>query len=166
MIFQTTRFGKIEVAEEEIITMQNGPLGFSQARLYTLLDDEINSPFKWFQSLEEESLAFVTVDPQIVVSNYKIALTEEHMKKLKSSSIDELGVLVIVTMTKDVKDVTVNLQGPLVINYKTGMALQLVILDGEYSTRQPLFGDKLTYISQTSSKTVQQTMPEAQVAVG
>ncbi len=165
MIVQTTRFGKIEVAEGDIITMQNGPLGFSRARLYTLLDDEINSPFKWFQSLEEESLAFVTVDPQIVVSNYKIALTEEHMKKLQATSIDELCVLVIVTMTKDVKDVTVNLQGPLVINYKTGMALQLVILDGEYSTRHPLFGDKLK-LAQANSRTTQREMPEAQVAIG
>ena len=93
----------------------------------------------------------MTIDPQIVISNYKIALAEEHMKKIQAESIDELSVLVIVTMTKDIKDVTVNLQGPLVINHKTRAGLQLVIPDGEYSTRQSLFGDKLKFGAQQQS---------------
>ncbi len=46
MIVQTSRFGKIEVSEEQIITMQTGLLGFSSARLYALLDDDISSPFE------------------------------------------------------------------------------------------------------------------------
>ncbi len=145
MIVQTTRFGKIEVPEDRIITMQNGLLGFSTARLYTLLDDDISSPFKWFQSLEIESLAFVTLDPQIVISDYKISLSEEHLKKLQAKGIEDLSVMVIVTMTKDIKDVTVNLQGPLVINFQQHAGIQLVIPDGQYSTRHPMFGDKLRY---------------------
>jgi len=156
MIVPTTRFGKIEVAEDEIITMQTGLLGFSSARLYTLLDDEISSPFKWFQSLDMESLAFVTIDPQLVISNYKIALAEEHMKKIHADSIDDLSVLVIVTMTKDIKDVTVNLQGPIVVNQKKRAGLQLVIPDGEYSTRYLLFGDKLKMEGQPQAEEKEQ----------
>lgn len=161
MIVQTTRFGKIEVAEDEIITMPAGLLGFSAARLYTLLDDEVRSPFKWFQSLEIESLAFVTIDPQIVVSDYKIALAEEAMKKIQAEALDELSVMVIVTMTKDIKDVTVNLQGPLVINMKARTGIQLVIPDGEYSTRHPLFGDKLKYESQPQQSAPQEEVRQA-----
>lgn len=145
MIVQTTRFGKITVAEDEIITMYNGPLGFSNARLYALRDDEISSPFRWFQSLENESLAFVILDPQLVVNNYQISIAEEHMKKLQATNLDDLIVYVIVTMTKDIKDVTVNLQGPLVINKTNRIAVQLVIPDGQYSTRHLLFGEKLKY---------------------
>lgn len=161
MIVQTTRFGKIEVAEDEILTMQTGLLGFSNARLYAVLEDEISSPFKWFQSLEVESLAFVTIDPQLAVSDYKIALAEEHMKKIQANSLEELSVMVIVTITKDIKDVTVNLQGPLVINMAASLGIQLVIPDGDYSTRHPLFGDRLKYDSQSEQPMPQQEMQEA-----
>lgn len=147
MLVKTTRFGEIEVDEKSIINMPNGLLGFSNARLYTLLDDEIGSPFKWLQSLEKnhESLAFVTIDPQLVVSDYKIGVTDEQLKRLHAKSLSDLKVMVIVTMTKDIKDVTINLQGPLVINYHKRLGMQLVITDSNYSTRHPLFGDKLTY---------------------
>lgn len=163
MIIQTTRFGKIEVSENQIITMPNGLLGFSNARLYTLLDDEVGSPFRWFQSLEDETLAFVTIDPQIAISDYTIALSKDHLNKLEAGNVQDLNVLVIVTMTKDIKDVTINLQGPLVINQDKKIGMQLVIPDGKYSTRHPLFGDKLKYIveeRQTSQHNVKK------VAVG
>ena len=161
MIVQTTRFGKIEVEENSIITMPNGLLGFSGARLYTLLDDEIGSPFKWLQSLDNETLAFVTIDPKVVVSDYKIAISEEHLKKLHASSVEELSVMTIVTMTRDIKDVTVNLQGPLVVNHDKRFGMQLVIADGQFSTRHPLFGDKLHLDSETSEVTSTDDMRQA-----
>lgn len=148
MIIQTTRFGKIEVADDQIITMPNGLLGFSGNRLYTLIDDEVGSPFKWFQSLESEALAFVTIDPRVAISEYTVGVSDELMKKLQVDSVDELSVLVIVTMTKDLKDVTINLQGPLVVNYKKSLGAQLVIPDGKYSTRHHLFGDRLVLSEQ------------------
>lgn len=148
MIIQTTRFGKIDVSEEEIITLPTGLLGFSNARLYTLLEDEVGSPFRWFQSLENESLAFVTIDPQIAISDYSIALSKEHLKKMEAGSVNDLNVLVIVTMTRDIKDVTINLQGPLVINMEKRIGMQVVIPDGQYATRHPLFGDKLKYVGE------------------
>lgn len=157
MQIQTSRFGTIEIDEQQIITMPNGLLGFSSSRLYTLLEDDIGSPFKWFQSVENEALAFVTIDPQLVVSNYTIAVSEEHLKKLQTADVTELMVLVIVTMTKDIKNVTINLQGPLVVNREKRIGLQLVIPDGVYSTRHPLFGDKLQYMPEEKKIVPQET---------
>ena len=55
---ETTRFGAIEVQEDQVITLVEGLLGFSEARRFTLLDDEIGEPFQWLQSLESPPLAF------------------------------------------------------------------------------------------------------------
>ncbi|GIT03312.1 MAG: hypothetical protein CM1200mP28_05710 [Deltaproteobacteria bacterium] len=41
------------------------------------------------------------------------------------------------------KDVTINLQGPLLFNPEKRLGLQFIIPDGKYSTRHLLFGDKL-----------------------
>jgi len=46
-------------------------------------------------------------------------------------------------MAKEIKDVTINLQGPLLFNPEKRLGLQFIIPDGKYSTRHLLFGDKL-----------------------
>ena len=66
------------------------------------------------------------------------------MKKLKAEKVEELTVFVLVTMAKKLEDVTVNLQGPLLFNLKKRLCLQIIIPEGKYATRYPLFGDELT----------------------
>ena len=68
---------------------------------------------------------------------------QEHLKKLDAKNIDELRVFVLVTMAKEMKNVTINLQGPLLFNLEKRLGLQFIISDGKYSTRHLLFGDKL-----------------------
>ena len=59
-----------------------------------------------------------------------------------------MRVYVIVTMSKEMKDVTINLQGPLLFNLEKRLGLQFIIPDGKYSTRHLLFGDKLNDFKQ------------------
>ena len=83
------------------------------------------------------------IEPHVSVSNYELELTQEHLKKLDAKNIEELRVFVLVRMAKEIKDVTINLQGPLVFNPEKRLGLQFIIPDGIYSTRHLLFGDKL-----------------------
>ena len=166
MIIQTTRFGEVEVGEQDIITLPQGLLGFSTDRLYVLLDDDNGSPFKWLQSIERPKLAFVTINPAIAITNYSLALSKEHLQKLEAAAVEELSVSVIVTMTKDLKDVTINLQGPLIINMKRRLGFQMVVTEGAYSTRQPLFGDKLQLNAEMPEQRSQKVESPRLAAVG
>ena len=83
------------------------------------------------------------IEPHVSVSNYELELKQEHLKKLDAKNIEELRVFVLVTMAKAMKDVTINLQGPLLFNPEKRLGLQFIIPDGKYSTRYLLFGDKL-----------------------
>lgn len=148
MLINTTRFGKIEVDENRIIQFPSGLLGFSNEASYALLDDEIGSPFQWLQSITNHNLAFITIDPTIAVSDYEVSISEQHLKKLGASALEDLMILSIVTMTQDIKDVTLNLRGPLVIHSKRLVGIQLVLSDMRYSTRHLLFGDKLHFEQQ------------------
>ena len=163
-MIKTTRFGNIEISEEAIITLPVGLLGFSNDRLFVLLEDEVGSPFKWLQSIEKPNLAFVTINPSLVITNYSLALSKEHLKKLEGDKIEDLAVHVIVTMTRDIKDVTINLQGPLIINHSKRLGMQLVIPDSPYSTRHPLFGDKLKLDGERTVQT--EVTQERKAAVG
>ena len=155
MLIQTSRFGEIEVEENQIITFPSGLVGFSEDRRFVIREDDAAAPFLWLQSVDNNGLAFVMIEPHVSVSNYELALTQEHLKKLDAKNIEELSVFVLVTMSKEMKDVTINLQGPLLFNPEKRLGLQFIIPDGKYSTRHLLFGDKLKDNNQEepSSKT-------------
>ena len=63
MKINTTRFGTIDVNEDQVITLAEGMLGFSECSRYVMMDDEIGEPFMWMQSLDVPSLACVVIDP-------------------------------------------------------------------------------------------------------
>ena len=143
MLIQTSRFGEIEVEENQIITFPSGLVGFSEDHRFVIREDDAAAPFLWLQSVDSNGLAFVMIEPHVSVSNYELELTQEHLNKLDAKNIEELRVFVLVTMAKEMKDVTINLQGPLLFNPEKRLGLQFIIPDGKYSTRHLLFGDKL-----------------------
>lgn len=151
MQIQTSRFGEIEIKENQIITIPSGLIGFSEDRRFVIRDDEAASPFRWLQAVDTKALAFVMIEPHVSISNYELELTQENLKKLKAESIEELTVFVLVTMAKKMDDVTVNLQGPLLFNLEKRLGMQFIIPDGKYSTRHSLFGDKLSKKSPIAS---------------
>ncbi len=142
MNINTTRFGTIEVQEDEVVTLVDGLLGFSECSRFTLIDDEAGEPFKWMQSLEEPSLAFVVIDPAPILTEYHFSVKKDQIKAIETTQVEDLQVYVIVTMASEVLDVTVNLQGPIVINTQNRMGLQLVLNDPKFNTRHTLFTDQ------------------------
>lgn len=142
MKVQTTRFGTIDVSDDEVITLPDGMLGFSECDRFTLILDELGEPFQWMQSLAEPGLAFVVIEPSRVLSKYHFSVKKEQIKALKTDDVDDLLVYVIVTMSGSVLDVTVNLQGPIVINKHNRVGQQIVLNNPKFSTRHPLFTDE------------------------
>jgi flagellar assembly factor FliW len=138
MKFETTRFGQIEVESEDIIIFPDGPLGFPDCTRFTLVDEERSYPFRMLQSLDNQTLAFVVVDPLVARADYHFNVTKEDLKFVKSETTEDLLVYVIVTMSSNIEEVTVNLQGPLVINPKQKLGHQYVLINEGYTTRERL----------------------------
>ncbi len=138
MKFETSRFGQIDVKNEEILIFPEGPLGFPDCTRFTLIQEEKAHPFSMLQSLDNANLAFVIIDPLVVRHDYHFNVTKEDLQLVKAESVDEMVVYAIVTMAAELSDVTVNLQGPLVINKKRRIGHQFVLIDSEYTTRESL----------------------------
>ena len=143
MEIKTTRFGQVEIDENLIITLPEGILGFEDARRYIILDHlDKESPFKWLQSIEDPSLAFVITDPLIFVPEYKVKLVKAEVSSIElSDDVKELTI-VIVNIKRDHSEITVNLQGPVVINPEKRLAKQVVIKESDYSVRHIIFSEK------------------------
>ncbi len=140
MKIQTTRFGNIEIDDNQIIVMPSGPLGFSECRRYVLLEHKKGSPFVWLQSLEDEALAFVLIDPLLFKPDYHLQISPEDSRALGMTN-DGKGIQALVIVNISAEDrggVTANLLAPIVINVSQKLGKQVVLYQSEYPTRYPL----------------------------
>jgi flagellar assembly factor FliW len=116
-----------------------GLLGFPACNRYRLerfdpgAGDE--SPFWMLNSLDQD-LSFPLIHPDSVGLHYQFTVNVELLTVLKASSQIELVPLLIVTVRERLEEITLNLQGPLVVNPTSALGLQLVI--EEYPLRYPL----------------------------
>jgi len=135
----STRFGSFEVRDESILTFPSGLVGFPEQQRYVILDHDTEAPFKWLQSVEEPSLAFVILDPALFHPDYNIDVPADALAEVRAGERDDLALVVILTIPSgDPGRITANLRGPLVISYQTKLGKQLVLSEG-FPTRHPLF---------------------------
>ena len=139
MRIQTSRFGEIEVNEASTVTMPEGLIGFQDRYRYVIIRHSTDSPFYWFQSLDDPDLAFVIVDPLLFKPDFQIPMPRALLRAMEAENHQDLSVFVIVTIPKGrPEDMTANLLGPLVVNIKARLARQLVLDDARYSHRHPI----------------------------
>lgn len=139
---ETSRFGEIKVNEDEIITMVEPILGFPWAKRFVIREHRPGVPFKWFQCLDDGSLAFVIVNPLLFKPDYTVEIDEEEAEKLGIKDPLDAEVYVIVTIPRgNPQDMTANLKAPIVINKKKRLAKQLVLDREDYPIKYRLFGD-------------------------
>lgn len=142
MKINTRIFGEIEVAEDRIITFENGIIGFPDLKHFTLLYDEEQGEragIRFLQSVEEPSFAMPVIDPLMVMPDYDPEVNDELLTVLGNLTQDNLLVLVTVTVPSDLKQMSVNLQGPFVINVEERRACQMIAEGNKYPVRFPIY---------------------------
>ena len=140
MKLETSRFGTLDLQEERVIRVPSGLYGFPDSKRYTLLEHKKGSPFVWFQSVDNGSLAFVLIDPLLVKPDYEVQISPEDMKELQlADAPDGIQTLAIVNIASGEKvQLTVNLLSPIVINVKQKFGKQVILPDTRYSLRHPI----------------------------
>lgn len=140
MIFQSARFGEIEFATEDVVTLSDGLLGFEENTRYVVLQHGDGGPFRWLQSIEDANLAFLIVDPAYFVPEYAPLLENSQAQALGLTEGTPRLVYTIVTIPKGKpEEMTLNLAGPIVINAQTRMACQVIVEDESCSVRHRVF---------------------------
>lgn len=131
-----TRLGEREVSPDGIIYFPRGLVGLEDKRDFALLkvrDDD--SPFLLMQCLSDPGLGLLVADPYSFIDGYDVKIENADRKVLRLDSIRELAVLVTVTIPQHKpEDTTLNLQGPIVINTRTRIGLQIPQTEAGYPT--------------------------------
>lgn len=139
MIISTSRFGQIELKQEDVLTFTEGLLGFADLRKFVLLDDPNDEIFAWLQSCEAPAIAFPVLEPELFAPQYKANLTKGDMEALKLTSQDKARYFSIVTIPDDPTQMTANLKAPVVVNIEARTARQCVLQDNNLAIREPIF---------------------------
>jgi len=142
---KTTRFGTIDIEEEKIIKMPFGMLGFPDKKKFIILQHQENSPFFWYQSVDDPGLAFVITDPFLFIPDYKVDLevTLKEMSWNGDGNGRDLNLFIVVNIPRGMAHkMTGNFIGPILVNDKVYQAVQIVVSNSPYTHKLPLFKKK------------------------
>lgn len=146
MHVQTTRFGSIDVDDDELVVFDDGLPGFPGERRMALIGagglpgatptDGHHSLF-WLQDADDPELAFLTIVPWTAYPDYDIEIDES---ALDGASDDDVSILTIVTVRREDGGVrlTTNLLAPIAIDVRRRIGHQVILNDPRWSITTPL----------------------------
>lgn len=141
MKINTKVFGEVEIADDKIIHFPSGIVGFPELTEFTLLHDEEKGvgSIHWLQSIQEPGFAMPVMDPLLVCPDYNPEVDDELLKPLGGLDPEEILVLVTVTVPSDLKKMSVNLRGPVIINAAAKKACQVIVEGENYQVKYPIY---------------------------
>jgi flagellar assembly factor FliW len=120
------------------VRIPTGLLGFEPIKDYVLTMNPGEAPFAWLHVDDGSSLAFVVIDPFIVLPTYHPDIPKMDVDFLQLTEATDAQLLSIVTINNDAPP-TINLKGPIVINRHTHIGKQVIIANAaDYSLKHPL----------------------------
>jgi flagellar assembly factor FliW len=140
MIVNTKAFGQIEVDERHKINFPQGLFGFEDFKEYILMDAE-HEPFFWLQSLDDQDIAFIIINPFLFRPDYEVNINNEDLSEIDIASPENALIFAIITIPQDGTSMTANLQGPLVINKEKMIGMQAVLADARWKTKHDIIAE-------------------------
>ena len=135
---QTSRFGKVEIDDMQVIEMKSPILGFGGLNRYAMIAHEEGSPFQWLQSLDDGAVAFIIADPFLLKPDYEPEIDDQALAMLEVEQAQDINLMAIITVRPEPVKVTANLRAPLVINRHKRLAGQVILGDEQYPVQYNL----------------------------
>ncbi|WP_317367276.1 flagellar assembly protein FliW [uncultured Tyzzerella sp.] len=144
MKIKTKIFGEIDINDDKVIYFENGLPGFENLKKFLFMTDEDeNSPFCWLQSIEDLDIVFTLFDVFRFLPDYNPIVEIESFDKLDNDTEDSLMVYCIAHIPNDVKNMTINLKAPVVINADNNKANQFICSNEEYPIKYYIYKELL-----------------------
>jgi flagellar assembly factor FliW len=146
MQVETTRFGTLEIADDDLVVFEDGLPGFRGRRTMVLLGGgelpgstqtgDHHSVF-WLQDVADPDLAFMTIVPWAAYPDYDIDIDPT---EVDGAPVDDLCVLTIVTVRREDGGVqlTSNLLAPVVIDTASKKGRQVILQNQDWPVQAPL----------------------------
>ncbi len=136
MRIETTRFGVQEVPDDSVVRFPEGLPGF-QSKAYVLLHQEESPMVEWLQSVDDPSLALMTVAPTDLLLEYQPKVKSAEIQAIHpEDGLEKISCRVIIRRGDVDKTLYVNLFAPLFFNVERRLAIQVPLVGSGYSVRE------------------------------
>ena len=127
MVINTRIFGEVTISDDKMIHFPKGIVGFPELTDFALIHDSEDSKggIRWMQSVQEPNFAMPVIDPMVVKEDYNPEVDDDLLTTI--GGIDDVLVLVTITVPSDLSKMSVNLKAPLIINVEARKACQLIL---------------------------------------
>lgn len=141
MLVKTKFFGDVDLPEEKILTFDRGLIGLGDYKKYTILYDceKEDTNISWLQSVDEPALALPVIRPWLVKEDYNPTVEDELLTSLGELTEENLVILLTMTVPSDIKEMTVNLKAPIVINADTRKGVQIIVENQDYEVKYKVY---------------------------
>lgn len=129
---ETTRFGRIEADEAELIHTPGLP-GFPEARRFVVRQHDRGSIFGWLISVDVPDLAFLICDPRRFFPEYAPEIEPRQLRALGAKDAEQVEVMSIASVSSET--LALNLCAPVLINPESRRGVQAILDRGGYPTR-------------------------------
>jgi flagellar assembly factor FliW len=148
---KTTRFGELQVNQEDVISLNDGMLGFESLKQFFIVDPDDGTLVLWFQSIENPSVAFPIIEPKIFKPDYIAKLLPADFASVGLDNLANAKIYTILTIPSDITKMNANLKAPIVINGDKKIAKQIVLQDSKLSVNFEMYKDLKIFIMNFSS---------------
>lgn len=124
ILFETSRFGPVEVDASKVISFPDGILGFPSLKRYVLLDHK-DTVLKWLHAVDDPDVAFIVVEPVVLLPDFSMSPDPVTKKFLRIEQDEDLVTLVIIRVENE--RVIANFHGPLLFNASLKLGVQVVL---------------------------------------
>ncbi|HEX6021289.1 MAG TPA: flagellar assembly protein FliW [Solirubrobacter sp.] len=131
----SSRFGPIEIASEDVIEFPNGLIGLGGSR-YAIVSADTEGAFSWLHSIDDPSLALPIANPWHFFADYVVELSDTDSEPITADPAD-VAVWVTVRAGAELADFYANLRAPILV--ADGKGHQVINEAADAPVRAPLF---------------------------
>lgn len=142
MRMNTRIFGEVEIDDDKLITFSSGIIGFPELTEFALIYDEergTTAGIRWMQSVQEPSFAIPVMDPLCVQPQYNPEVEDDLLLPLGELNMEDILILVTVTIPKSIQEMSVNLKAPIIIHASNRKACQVITEGDKYPVKYPIY---------------------------
>ncbi|UCF64108.1 MAG: flagellar assembly protein FliW [bacterium] len=137
MLVENLFIGDKQISEQEIIHFPYGIIGLENYTKFMVVENPNFKPFCWLISLDQKDFAIPVVNPFLLMKEYRMQFPLELTQELRENS-NCCEVFCTVSPKGEQGSVTLNLKGPILIDYLKREGRQVILNSDILSISYPL----------------------------
>ncbi|HID28634.1 MAG TPA: hypothetical protein EYP19_01370 [Desulfobacterales bacterium] len=136
---ETSRFGRLEIDESDILTACGDLIGMEGLRYFTLVDEPSTRPFRWLQSVDHPWIALPVLSTEDLIFEYELQIGPEELNQIELEFAEDAEIYIVATIPQVILHSYVNLRAPIIINPKKKLLRQVDLVDSGFPTKLYFF---------------------------